>query len=63
MNEYTEQNIPESGWYFYYPEHPSKYEFPKYVLVDDDAIEGNWLKCKKYQGTYIGPITPPEMSE
>lgn len=56
---FTEETIQTEGWYFFYPKHPGKYERPKFVLVDSDSIEGGYLKCKRYAGTYVGPVQPP----
>lgn len=57
---FTEQTLSCEGWYFFYPKFPTKFDKPKFVEVDQDAIEEGWLKCKRYAGTYIGPIIPPQ---
>jgi hypothetical protein len=48
----------EPGWYFFYPSAQNKYECEKFVKIDQDAIDDGWLRCRKYAGTYMGPITP-----
>jgi hypothetical protein len=60
----TESTITETGWYWFEPEFPDA-GGPKgghFVYVDQDAIRGHWLECRKHVGKYAGPIEPPDMS-
>ena len=59
---FSEATIKTPGWYFCYPKHPEAGGKPKYVEIDQDAIEDGWLRCRKYAGTYMGPIIPPSLA-
>jgi hypothetical protein len=60
---FSEVTIKNPGWYFFYPKHPDKYERPKFVEVGQDSIDDGWLRCRKYAGTYMGPIVPPSLAK
>ena len=51
-----ERTISESGWYWFIPKFQKIAGRPKFVLVDDDAVEGGYMNCKMYAGEYIGPM-------
>ena len=58
---FSEITLKTPGWYFFYPKHPHPFERPKFVHVEESDIEDGWLHCKKYAGTYMGPIIPPSL--
>jgi len=59
MKSYTEKTIPEPGWYFWYPQYPEAGRVPQFIKVEEDTLEGKWLECKGYAGSYYGPYDIP----
>ena len=58
---YSEVTISIPGWYFFYPKYPGTYDRPKFIEVDQDAIDDGDHQCRKYKGTYMGPVIPPSL--
>jgi len=70
VNKFTEETLETEGWYFFYPDEElnkgrSRLHMVKegFVYIEQDAINGSYLKCPKYQGFYIGPIDPPKLED
>ena len=56
MKSFDETTLQSPGWYWFTPKYPEAGGNKQFLNVDQDAIDGKWLQCRRYAGKYIGPI-------